>query len=54
MRAHNQAALPKAHGLDVNGVAWSPSSAACDGGWMLASCCDDELVKLWQYSPPSS
>ena len=45
-----EATLPRAHDLDVNGVAWSPTSV--DTGCMLATCGDDETVKLWLYTPP--
>ncbi|CAN0296038.1 unnamed protein product [Ascophyllum nodosum] len=36
-----------AHAGDVNCVRWNPS-----GGGVLASCGDDDLVRLWCYSPP--
>jgi WD40 repeat protein len=39
------AAARSAHEQDVNHIAWQPSSSSC-----LASCSDDDTVKLWQYS----
>lgn len=44
-----EASLPHAHELDVNGVAWSPATA--ENGTLLATCGDDERVKIWRYSP---
>ena len=33
--------VPDAHGMDVNCVAWGPGS-------LLATCSDDETVKIWE------
>ena len=51
MESENLSYLPpvvkdKAHSLDVNGVAWNPKKAG-----LLASCGDDNLVRLWQFTP---
>lgn len=40
MSAH----VPNAHAQDVNSVTWNPRVSG-----LLASCSDDESVKLWQY-----
>jgi len=39
----------KAHSSDVNCVAWHPKYPGC-----LASCGDDNLVKLWHFAPPKN
>ncbi len=37
---------PKAHSADVNCLRWHPSDP-----WLLASCGDDAMVRLWRVRP---
>lgn len=47
-----EASIDGAHGLDVNNATWGPPSTDSGESAMLASCGDDELVKIWSYTPP--
>lgn len=38
------AQVPKAHGQDVNCVAWNPKEAG-----LLASCSDDGEIAIWRF-----
>ncbi len=45
-----KAVVRGAHGQDVNCVRWRPLGANQGAEYMLASCGDDQMVKLWEYS----
>ena len=62
-----EAQIEHAHELDINRAAWGPGPRApvavdeeemASGAgahvapYMLATCGDDEVVKLWAYTPP--